>query len=492
MGLYHSQPSAPGAPLRPDPLIERFVHTPGSATPFSNPPPARETGVPLKQFLSAVVLSSFATCTALHAQDAAPAPPARNLVAPAAGHILVPLSSISRPEVAGVRMHTHHLIHVPAGHTDARPGFTEAEFPPNAIQPVTGAVGETPASLACLYGQLKYTTGCNPTTLTTVATGGSKAVAIVDAYDYPPATADLTKFSKQFGLPAPITNSFSATFTVIFASGKNPGPDPLCADGNGTGCWGSESSLDIEMVHSMAPKAHIYLVEADSSSNADLYAAVAKAIALVKAAGGGEVSMSWGQPEYSTEKSDDDTFVGAGAVFFASTGDSPGTEYPSVSPNVIAVGGTTISRNPITWAFQKEITWDQDGSGFSSIEPRPSFQNGIESAVGEWRGVPDVAAAANPYTPVWIYDSYQTNGSPWIQIGGTSEAAPLWAGIVNASGHFEASSDAELTTIYNNAKTASDFRDIGDGACGLTYGYLAVAGWDPCTGIGAPYGKSNQ
>ena len=444
----------------------------------------------MKRTYFPVLLLSLASCMALNAQDAAQAPIKRELPAHGAGHILVPLASTEQPGDAGVRMHTHFLVHVPPGHTDARPGFTVAEFPPNAIQPVTGEVSETPASLACLYGQVKATTGCNPTTLTTVPTGGSKAVAIVDAYDDPHVLADLKVYSTQFGLPAPVSTGAKPNFTVVFQGATNPGPDPLCAGGNGTQCWGSETSLDVDMVHAMAPSAHIYLVEADSASNADLYASVAKAIGLVQAAGGGEVSMSWGQPEYPTEQSDDATFVGTGVVLFASSGDTPGTEFPSVSPNVVAVGGTSISRNPTTWAFQKEITWDQDGDGFSQYEPRPSFQNGIQTAVGEWRGVPDVAAAANPYTAVWIYDSYQTAGFPWVQIGGTSESAPLWAGIVNASGHFRESSAAELGTIYDNAKTASAFRDITDGACEFSYGYLAAAGWDPCTGNGAPYGNA--
>jgi subtilase family serine protease len=388
-------------------------------------------------------------------------------------------------------MHTNFLIYVPASRPEGRIGFTKEEFPDGAYQPVTGDIAETPASIACLYKQATVTSAaCDPATVTTVSTGGSNAIAIVDAYDYPNAVSDLTYFSNKFGL-APINPAHkTANFTVVFQGTTNPGPDPACAGGNGTNCWGSEEALDIEMAHAMAPKALLYLVEANSEDNGDMYAAVTKAVKLVQAAGGGEVSMSWGGPEYATELKDDKTFAGSGVVFFASTGDAPGIQYPSTSPNIVAVGGTTISRNASTFAFQRELTWDSAGGGFSVYEPRPSFQK--ESLVGDWRGVPDVAAVGNPYTGVWIYDTFETDGTPWIEIGGTSVSAPVWAGIVNRSGHFKTSSLAELTMLYANEADSSDIRDLNDGACGPTFNLLAVTGWDPCTGVGSPIGTAGK
>jgi subtilase family serine protease len=437
-------------------------------------------------------LLPLVACAAIAAQNAGQAQSIREIPQADGSRIIIPLSSIERPEDRGLRSHTHFLIHVPAGRPEGVVGFTEEEFPPDAIQPVSGEVAETPASLACLYELVTVTAGCDPKTLTKVATGGSKAVAIVDAYDYPTALADLTAFSKQFGLPAPIGTGTKANFTVVFQTASNPGPDPNCAGDNGTDCWASESSLDIDMVHSAAPLAHIYLVEANSSSNGDLYAAVTKAIGLVQKAGGGEVSMSWGGAEYPTEAKSDPVFTGAKVVLFASTGDNPGIEYPSTSPNVVAVGGTTISRNPVTLDFQRELAWESGGGGFSIYEAKPAFQDSVTAVAGKFRGVPDVSAIANPNTGVWIYDNYQTGGAPWIQIGGTSAASPFWAGAVNSAGSFEASSKAELTTIYGGIGKTADFRDISDGACGFYDGYLAVTGWDPCTGVGAPLGKGDK
>jgi subtilase family serine protease len=413
-----------------------------------------------------------------------------------AGRITVPESGLARAEDTGLRFRTQFKVFVPAGRSENEPGFGA---PPNlssgarrlAIQPVATYVAETPASLACLYGVTSVTAGCNPMTLTTVASGGSRALAIVGAYDYPTALADLAAFSKQFGLPAPT----AATFTVAYQGSAKPGPDPYCGMYGGWSCWAAEAALDIEMAHAMAPAAHIYLVEANSSSSADLLAAVKKAITLVQAAGGGEISMSWGGGEYSTETQSDATFTGTNVVFFAASGDGEGTIYPSVSPNVVAVGGTTVSRNPSTLAYQGEITWEDSGGGYSLYEPRPAFQSSISTLVGAHRGVPDVSAIGNPRSGVWVFDSFDnTVGGVlygWNILGGSSVSAPLWAGIANHAGHFSASTAAEQTLIYSNAKTTA-FRDVSYGTCGYYEGWSAVSGWDPCSGNGAPLGTAGK
>lgn len=408
------------------------------------------------------------------------------------GRIVLPQSGVQRAEDIGLRSRTQFKILVPAGRPEGVIGFSEAEFTPEATQPISGIYAETPASLACLYQLVAVTSGCNPASLNTVATGGSRAIAIVDAYDYPTALADLTAYSKQFGVAAPT----SATFTVAYPGATKPQPDPDCAQYGGWSCWASESALDIEMAHAVAPSAHLYLVEANSNSNADLMAALAKAISLVQAAGGGEVSMSWGGDEFPTESKSDSAFTGGNVVFFAASGDGEGTSYPNVSPNVVSVGGTTISRNPSNLNFQSEIAWEDTGGGFSQYEARPAFQSGISALVGTQRGVPDVAAVGNPRTGVWVYNSYENNYGgtlyAWSIFGGTSVATPLWAAIVNHSGHFSASTAAEETLIYANAKTAADFRDITAGTCGYYEGWPAVSGWDPCSGNGAPLGAAGK
>lgn len=409
------------------------------------------------------------------------------------GKIFTPTASIERPEDQGIRMHTNFLIYAPPGRPDEVAGFpAEKNSPKNT--PVSGYFAETPASLACIYGEVPWTAGCSPATVTTVATGGSKAIAIVDAYDYPTAMFDLTFYSKAFGLPAPTTS----TFTVVFAGGSNPGPDPNAAGNNGWYAWESEEALDIEMAHAAAPSAHIYLVEANSSSNADLFAAVRKAVSILTTSPntGGEISMSFGGSEGSGESAYDSAFVGTNVVSFASTGDSAGVQYPSASPNVVAVGGTTLARNPSSLAIEAEIAWEDGGGGVSQYESRPSFQSSISGIVGGNRGVPDIAADANPRSGAWVYDSYQTlyngNPAPWNIIGGTSLASPLVAGLVNHAGSFKASTSAEETLLYGSGLLNPNFRDIEYGNCGYYGGWFAVMGWDPCTGLGAPYGSAGK
>jgi kumamolisin len=131
----------------------------------------------------------------------------------------------------------------------------------------------------------------------------------------------------------------------------------------------------------MAPNAKIILVEAASSAGSDLLAAVHVANTLMATAGGGEISMSWGSGEFSGENSLDSThFSTPGVVYFAATGDSPGTSWPSVSANVVAVGGTSISRNPSNGAFIGEAAWYDTGGGPSEFVPKPSYQNPSRSS----------------------------------------------------------------------------------------------------------------
>ena len=117
-------------------------------------------------------------------------------------------------------------------------------------------------------------------------------------------------------------------------------------------------------------------------------------------------------------------------TFLASTGDSaaPG-EFPAFSPNVVAVGGTTLTINSSTYAYVSETGWSDGGGGQSEYEAKPSYQNGVNSTAGAQ--IPDVSFDADPNTGVAIMDSYDYGSSdPWIQVGGTSVASPCWAGLV--------------------------------------------------------------
>jgi subtilase family serine protease len=343
--------------------------------------------------------------------------------------------------------------------------------------PASGYYFETPASLACLYGLATATTGCVPGQVTAVAGGGSKVIAVVDAYDAPTIANDLTVYSTQFGLPTP-------SLQVVYASGRRPNIDP-------TGGWELEEALDVEMAHAIAPAAKIILVEAASDSTSDLLRAVDVASSLVAAAGGGEVSMSWGGDEFSGEASYDTHFSTQKVVYLAAAGDSPGVNWPASSANVVAVGGTSVSRHPTTGVLISEAAWSDGGGGPSTFVARPSYQNAVSALVGNTRSTPDVAAVADPNTGVWVYDSFPEDGSlpGWTAVGGTSVATPLTAAVINASGSFRASTAAELTAIYGGAGSSS-FKTITRGICGPYAGYSPGTIWSPCVGVGSPAGKT--
>ncbi len=392
-------------------------------------------------------------------------------------HIVTPKSSAVRPNTGSSVAYTNLLVSM----TDSGPLpiKTTAQA---GLPPVAGLFFETPASLACVYRLVKNPKpGCNPDVTTDTTHGGSGVIAIVDAFDNPKAASDLAIFSSIFGLPP-------ADLTVVYASGTQPPLDP-------SGGWELESSLDLQYSHAMAPKARIILVEAASNDGNDIVDAIILAGELVSAAGGGEVTMSFSFTEFPEETQLDDLFTAPGVVYFASTGDAPGAVWPATSPNVVAAGGTTISRDSSTGRFLLESSWQDAGGGPSLFEPRPHFQDRLARIVGQSRGTPDLAFNANPATGVWVVDTNLFEGLPggFFIVGGTSLSSPALAGIVNNAGKFFSSSQAENTEIYHHlAFDRDDFRDILYGNCGINIGDFSLPGWDFCTGIGSSNGLGGK
>ncbi|MES1228368.1 MAG: S8 family serine peptidase, partial [Armatimonadota bacterium] len=225
--------------------------------------------------------------------------------------------------------------------------------------------------------------------------------------------------------------------------------------------------------------AKIYLVEAASNSNDDLYNAVKFAANLP---GVKQISMSFGGPESAQDIADNAVFVHPGVVFFASSGDTGGVQSsPAESPNVVGVGGTNLVVSA-TGTVISETAWDNAGGGPSSVQSRPPFQNIISSIIGSKRGCPDISAVADPRTGASVFSTYAFGG--WAVIGGTSLACPVVAGVANNRGFFKTSSVEENIRNYSRMGTAS-FRDITQGTAGS---FSAKVGWDYITGCGSPVG----
>ena len=357
--------------------------------------------------------------------------------------------------------------------------------------------------------------------------GRGQTIAIIDAYDDPNAASDLNAFSTYFGLPT-FGGSGNPTFTKFNQRGQTtnlPGTDPNGPwSGSGGSTWEMEESLDIEWAHAMAPLANIDLFEAQTGGLSDLVTAVAAADGIQ---GVDVISMSWSVSEFSTEMADDSVYfttpsghlggsaaVGGtelpgGITFLTSSGDSGDSsplQYPSASPNVITVGGTSlaVSGSSPNYTWGSESGWADSGGGISGYERQPSYQIGLVSQFStKKRTYPDVSADANPNTGVALYDSWDFSGggtSHWLStaMGGTSLACPLWAGMIAISDEGlaisgQGSLDGPTQTLpalyqlYQTPATyAADFHDITSG----NNGYAAGTGYDLVTGIGSPIGNN--
>ena len=340
-------------------------------------------------------------------------------------------------------------------------------LPPSAVESVYSLSGLSPSSGA----------------------GAGQIIVIVDAYHDPHALSDLNTFNAQYGYPQLSTCTSLSQSGACFEQ-ADPQGTPKVNSG-----WVLEESLDIEWAHAEAPGAKIVLVEAASNSNTNLFSAVSYANSI----GATEVSMSWGGGESSGETTYDADMTHAGTMYTASAGDSGhGAEYPAASPNVVAVGGTTLNGCSGTSCagFSSETAWSGSGGGASADEAIPGFQSGytgpvygassISALTGGKRGIPDVSFDANPSTGVSVYDSTHYQGqSGWFTLGGTSVGAPDWAGILAAGAAAGSSALQGDAAIYSGGST--NLRDITsgtNGSCGTDC--TAGTGYDLVTGLGSP------
>lgn len=327
---------------------------------------------------------------------------------------------------------------------------TDAQGNPQASSSPTGL---SPATIKSVYNF--------PTSLTA---GAGLTVAIVDAYDDPSAEGDLNVFSSQYGLPACTTAN--GCFQKVDQNGGTNYPRTNAG-------WALEISLDVQWAHAIAPGAKILLVESNSNSFANLLAAEDYASAHAS-----YVSNSWDGSEFSSESGYDSHFTGAGVSYFFSSGDSGlPAEYPSASPNVISVGGTTLNFDRFG-TFLSETGWSGSGGGCSAYETANSVQSGF-SEYGQVncsgkRATPDVSLDADPNSGVSVYDSTRYQGQKgWWQVGGTSASCPMWAGR-----SADAGAQVDASYVYGNFV---NYRDITSGNNGAN----ALVGFDLVTGRGS-------
>jgi subtilase family serine protease len=314
--------------------------------------------------------------------------------------------------------------------------------------------------------------------------GEGQVIGLVEAYNNPQIEKDLGVFSEAFGLPDCTTRN--GCFQKVVVGKGNPGTNTL---------WALEIALDVEWAHAIAPNAQILLVESQSAKLVDMLQAVDVAVQ----SGATVVSMSWGTYEFPTELAYDGHFL-ANIPFVAASGDfgDPGF-YPAASPFVTGVGGTTLTLDS-NGNYAGETAWSTSGGGISTVATEPAYQTPFQSS--GMRGVPDVAYNADPNSGFAVYDSTPYHGFVgWIQVGGTSAAAPQWAALIAIANSMRVQAHKLPLTrvndaLYNAASPglyAADYNDIKKGTNGpITCGTVcwAGSGYDFITGLGTPRAAS--
>jgi subtilase family serine protease len=380
---------------------------------------------------------------------------------------------LSRPIPATIQLHPAAL------HARAHP-LLQRVAASNAPHPLAGT-GSPPTS-ALTPAQTRHIYGIDAIS----NLGSGQTIAIVDAYDDPNIASDADVFDQTFrttlvGTPTPPTyydayGPSSSWLTKAYASGTKPRGD--------TG-WGQEISLDVEWAHAIAPQAHILLVEAKSSSFSDLLAANQYAVNH----GASVISNSWGGGEFSGETSYDSNFTAHGVTFVFSAGDSGNQSYPATSPDVLSVGGTTLSHDS-GYKWTAESGWSSGGGGVSGYETKPGYQSGLSYSN---RANPDIAYDADPSSGFAVYDSYGRYYWKYT-FGGTSAGAPQWSAILALANQGRAALSKSsldglsqtLPTIYKMTTGTDGTQPLDDVTTGSNSVGSAGPGYDLVTGRGTP------
>ncbi|WP_263984483.1 carboxypeptidase regulatory-like domain-containing protein [Streptomyces sp. HPF1205] len=399
---------------------------------------------------SAQAASSAPTATAEPVPHAAAQPSDSDpLTAPARLATSLPAyapAACNQPDPTGKRAHCMAMEHTDADHRVVQ----------DASGPVPTAL--TPSDIRAAY---RLPDG-----------GDGQTVALVDAFGYSTAEADLAHFRAQFGMPE--CTSANGCFRKVDQRGGTDYP----ADDAG---WAEETALDLDAVSSACPKCHILLVEGDTNDSANLGASVETAVRL----GAKFVSNSYGVPGEDPSETAYTYYDHPGVVVTASSGDLANTVlWPSSDPDVVAVGGTRLTRDATTDRGWTESAWNQAGSGCSSYEPQPAFQSDVATGCG-MRATADIAADADPNSGLAVYDTLGKDG--WLQVGGTSLSSPLVAAMYALAG---APAAGTYPVTYPYADQGNHLFDVVQGSSGDCGTVLCDAGpsWDGPTGLGTPNG----
>jgi subtilase family serine protease len=286
-------------------------------------------------------------------------------------------------------------------------------------------------------------------------TGKGRTIVIVDSFGSPTISQDIKTFDKQFGFPDPKLQ--------IVKFGNVPAFDPTNPTQVG---WAEETTLDVEYAHSIAPQAKIVLAEtavAETEGVTGFPEMMNAEQALINAGVGDVISQSFGATENTFPGFDQGNFssllnlryafkdaAAHHVTVLAASGDDGATDamsdgstlypfpvnsWPSSDPLVSSIGGSQLALDNAGNRLAPDTVWNDGfgagGGGKSAVFSRPLFQIGVRGVVGSHRGTPDISMSAAVNGGAWVYWSFAgTGGAGWYIIGGTSEATPIFSGIV--------------------------------------------------------------
>ncbi len=371
------------------------------------------------------------------------------------------------------------------------PSSPGGDGPDQAPAPPTS--GYYPADLQSAYNVAATAAG--------MSTGsGAPTVAIVDAYDDPDAASNLSAYR------AAMTGATSTSTGLV-----DPPIPPVCSSPGSGGCitftkvnqsggtsypransgWAEEISLDLDMISAVCPDCNIVLVEASSASTANLADAVNEAKTFAPVV----ITNSYGGSEDSSETAYNSVYSAGGkmAITAAAGDDGYGVEFPAASPAVTAVGGTSLDFTGTTsspsWS---QTVWSGSGSGCSSDEPMPSWQEAAAYTTGTCQGrqVADVSAVADPDTGVAAYDTYGESG--WLVFGGTSVSTQIIGAIyalASTAGTYEPSSQQLYVDSSGGTEATPGLVPVTSGSNGsCSEAYLCNAADSLASGYNGPAG----
>ncbi|HEX4255270.1 MAG TPA: S53 family peptidase [Streptosporangiaceae bacterium] len=383
------------------------------------------------------------------------------------------------------------------------------------VSPIPTSQCQAQLGISC-YSPLQYRVAYDLNPLYNKGiTGAGKTIVIVDSFGSPTIQADLNTFDAQWGLPS--------TTVDVQRFGTIPAFDPT--DPTMVG-WAQETTLDVEYAHSIAPGAKIVLAEtpvAETEGVTGLPEMMNAEQTLINQGVPDVITQSFGATENTFPGFDQGNFTSlldlryafkdAAAhhvTVLASSGDQgatgaeadgstlypyPVNSWPSSDPLVTSIGGTQLKLDDAGNRLSPDVVWNDGhgagGGGLSQIFSRPLYQIGVTGVVDHKRGTPDISMSSAVDGGAWVYYSFTSPG--WHIFGGTSEASPIFSGVVALADQY-AHHDLGLINpaLYTLGALSrlgvpgTGIVDVtsGDNSFAGVTGYPATKGYDLASGWG--------